>query len=440
MIHEVIKRDATKVAYDPNKIRVAINKANNKVDAEYRISNDEISEIIARIECNGSEIMDIEDIQNMIVLELMYHKKYQLSIEYITYRYKRQLMRKSNTTDESILGLVNGRNEEVSKENSNKRSEVNSTQRDLIAGEVSKDLSRRELLPKHIVEAHDKGIIHFHDMDYFLQPMFNCCLPDFRGMLKNGTCINDTKIETPKSFSVACTQVTQIMASIASNQYGGQTFYSNVLGEYLAVSREKIRKRVSETVNEYSEIPDTIKRTLIESLVQKELMVELKSGVQTIQYQINTMYTSCGQSPFVTIFLYLEDNDPYLEENAMIIEEILKQRIAGIKNREGIVVSPTFPKLIFALDENNIHKDSKFYYLKKLAMESAAKRMSPDFISAKKMREYYGDVFSCMGCRSFLSQWKDPETGKNKWEGRLTKLVGATLNNVNARKSGVMVA
>lgn len=404
MIQKVLKRDnVTLVDYDSEKIKNAILKGNMKVPKDKRISIDDIQYIISLIEKEPSDdgVVKVEHIQNTIEKMLVDMNHYELAKEYITYRYRRALARKVNTTDGSMLSLIRNDNEEVQKENSNKKAILNSTKRDLIAGEVSKDLSRRYLLPENIIAAHDAGIIHFHDMDYFAQPEFNCCLPNFRDMLKNGTCINGVKINTPKSFSVACNQVTQIMAAISSNQYGGQTFYSDVLGEYLAYTREKIRKRIDETIRiQFGDVmPDAEVNKLIDTLVEEELQYELKAGVQTIQYQINTMCTSNGQSPFVTIFMYLREDDPYIEENAMIIEEILKQRLEGIENKAGVKSTPTFPKLVYVLSENNCLKGGKYDYLTHLAAKCTAKRIYPDYISEKVMKENYdGEVFGCMGC------------------------------------------
>ena len=406
MIKYVLKRDnATKIEFMPNKIRQAIQKANTDVPVQYRIDDESISKIIESLEITyqdkEDETLPVEEIQDFIEVALMSLKKFKLARKYITYRYSRALIRKANTTDDSILQLVNDTNDEVARENSNKKAVVNSTKRDLIAGEVSKDLTRRLLLPKHIVEAHDKGILHFHDMDYFLQNEFNCCLPNFRDMLENGTAINGVAVETPKSFRVACTQVTQIMAGVSSNQYGGQTFYSDVLGKYLAYTREKFRKSITEDVEKSS--PDYLKKEdkekLIEARLETELYDELKAGVQTIQYQINTLMTTNGQSPFVTIFMYLRKDDPYKKENAMIIEEILKQRIDGVKNKYGVAVTPTFPKLIYVLTEENHLAGGDYDYLTRLAVKCSAKRMYPDYISEKIMKENYdGEVFGCMGC------------------------------------------
>lgn len=430
MINNVIKRDnKTKVVFDRNKIKIAITKANNEVPKENRISENVIDKIIDSLECLNKEEMHVEEIQDYIESALMTLTKYKLAKAYITYRYKRDLVRKSNTTDESILSLIRNTNEEVARENSNKKAAINSTKRDLIAGEVSKDITNRILLPKRIVEAHDKGTIHFHDKDYFMMQEFNCCLPNFRDMLENGTAINGVAVETPKSFWVACNQITQIMASVSSNQYGGQTFYSDILGKYYAYTKKKFTKRITENIEKtLPNLSAEDKDAIVKSLVDEEMEIELRSGIQTIQYQINTLCTCNGQSPFVTIFMYLRDDDPYKEEHALIIEEILKQRLAGIKNKNGVPVTPTFPKLIYVLTEENNLTGGKYDYLTHLAASCTAKRLYPDYISEKVMKENYdGEVFGCMGCRSFLSAWKDPNTGKMKWEGRFNQGV-VTLN------------
>ena len=342
-------------------------------------------------------------------------QKYQLMKSYILYRYERALIRKANTTDESILALIKNDNKDVMEENSNKNARTASTQRDLIAGEVSKDLTRRILLPEKISKAHDEGVLHFHDADYFLQPIFNCCLINIKDMLENGTVMNGKMIESPKSFQTACTITTQIIASVASSQYGGQSVNIAHLGKYLRRTKEKYISQCKE------QFGDSIDEATKNRFVEMRLQESLKAGVQTIQYQINTLMTTNGQSPFVTLFLYLDDKDEYIEENAMIIEEVLKQRYEGIKNEKGVYVTPAFPKLIYVLDENNCLKGGKYDYLTKLAVKCSSKRLYPDYISAKKMREYYeGNVFSPMGCRSFLSPWKD-ENGNYKFEGRFNQ-------------------
>ena len=357
----------------------------------------------------------VEDIQDIIEQKLMALGKFDLAKRYIVYRYTRELVRRANTTDDSILSLIKNSNKEVMEENSNKNATAASTQRDLIAGEVSKDLTKRLLLPEKIAKAHEEGILHFHDADYFVQPIFNCCLINIQDMLDNGTVMNGKLIESPKSFQVACTVMTQIISAVASSQYGGQSVDLKHLGKYLRKSHDKYEKAYR------AHFGDEFDDDIIEKLVQDRLKDELKSGVQTIQYQINTLMTTNGQSPFVTLFLNLDENNEYIEENAMIVEEILRQRLEGIKNEKGVYVTPAFPKLIYVLDENNCLKGGKYDYITKLAVKCSAKRMYPDYISAKKMRENYeGNVFSCMGCRSFLSPWKD-ENGNYKFEGRFNQ-------------------
>ena len=412
---KVVKRDGRMTEYDRNKIFVAIQKANDGVDSSDRISEDKIYNIVASIEARGLNTMQVEDIQDIIEEKLMAEKKYTLAKSYIKYSFTRELVRKENTTDDSIMSLIKNSNKDVMEENSNKNAIIASTQRDLIAGEVSKDLTKRILLPEKISKAHEQGILHFHDADYFLQSIFNCCLINIGDMLDNGTVVNSKLIESPKSFQVACTVMTQIISVVASSQYGGQSVDIKHLGKYLRLSRDKYKKHYEE------EYGDKLSKEMIDSLVKDMLYSELKSGVQTIQYQINTLMTTNGQSPFVTLFMYIEDGYEYEEEVAMIIEEILKQRLQGIKNEKEVYVTPAFPKLIYVLDENNCLKGGKYDYITKLAVKCSSKRLYPDYISAKKMRENYeGNVFSCMGCRSFLSPWKD-ENGEYKWEGRFNQ-------------------
>ena len=411
----VIKRDGQEVNYNRSKIIVAIGKANEEVPEEERISDQEIEEIVSYVETRKRKRILVEDIQDIIEQKLMALGKFDLAKRYIVYRYTRELVRRANTTDDSILSLIKNSNKEVMEENSNKNATAASTQRDLIAGEVSKDLTKRLLLPEKIAKAHEEGILHFHDADYFIQPIFNCCLINIKDMLDNGTSINGKMIESPKSFQVACTVTTQIIAAVASNQYGGQSVNIKHLGKYLRKSKEKFAKQLEE------EFGDTLDQAAKDKIVQMRLHDELKSGVQTIQYQINTLMTTNGQSPFVTLFLHIDENDEYVEETVQIIMEILRQRIEGTKNEKGVYVTPAFPKLVYVLDENNCLKGGKYDYVTKLAAQCSAKRMYPDYISAKKMRENYeGNVFSCMGCRSFLSPWKD-ENGEYKWEGRFNQ-------------------
>ena len=410
---KIIKRDGKIVDYDRNKIEVAIDKANGQVPEEERVSKTQVKNIINYIESLNKKRMLVEDIQDIIETKLMSIGKYELAKEYIVYRYTRALVRKANTTDDSILNLIKCNNKDVMEENSNKNAFVASTQRDLIAGEVSKDLSKRILLPEKISKAHEEGILHFHDMDYFLQPIFNCCLINIGDMLDNGTVMNGKKIESPKGFQVACTVTTQIIASVASSQYGGQSVEIRHLGKYLRKSKEKFERQIENVKG--------LTKKQKEEIVNIRLKNELSSGVQTIQYQINTLMTTNGQSPFVTLFLNLKEDDPYIEENAMIIQEILEQRIQGIKNEKGVYITPAFPKLVYVLDEHNALKGGKYDYLTELAIKCSTKRMYPDYISAKQMRENYeGNVFSPMGCRSFLSPWKD-ENGNYKFEGRFNQ-------------------
>lgn len=412
---KVIKRDGHTVTYDRSKIITAIKKANAEVQPGEKVTDEKIEEIVQGIESKNRPRMLVEDIQDIIEQKLMADGKFVLAKTYIIYRYTRELVRKANTTDDSILSLIKNRNKDVMEENSNKNATVASTQRDLIAGEVSKDLTRRVLLPEKISKAHDEGVLHFHDADYFLQPIFNCCLINIGDMLDNGTVMNGKLIESPKSFQVACTVMTQIISSVASSQYGGQSVDIRHLGKYLRKSYNKYKNKLVE------EFGDKIDDAILEQMAQDRLQDELRSGVQTIQYQINTLMTTNGQSPFVTLFLNLDPNDEYIEENAIIVEEILRQRLEGIKNEKGVYVTPAFPKLIYVLDEHNCLKGGKYDYITKLAVKCSAKRLYPDYISAKKMRENYeGNVFSCMGCRSFLSPWKD-ENGNYKWEGRFNQ-------------------
>ena len=412
---KVIKRDGRAVDYDRQKIAIAVGKANEKIPVKGRASKEEIKKIIEHIESFGKKRMLVEDIQDIIEQKLMEMNKFDLAKEYITYRYRRALVRKQNTTDESILGLIRNSNKELKEENSNKNTSLASTQRDYIAGEVSRDLTKRLLLPEKITKADEEGILHFHDADYFIQPIFNCCLINIADMLDNGTVMNGKMIESPKSFQVACIVTSQIIATVASNQYGGQSVDLIHLGRYARKSYNKFKKNLEEKYK------GKITGDIIEEMAQDMLKSEIKSGVQTIQYQINTLMTTNGQAPFVTLFLHLDENDEYIKENAMIIEEVLSQRYQGIKNEKGVYVTPAFPKLIYVLDECNNLSGGKYDYLTKLAVKCSAKRMYPDYISAKKMKENYeGNIFSPMGCRSFLSPWKD-ENGNYKFEGRFNQ-------------------
>lgn len=444
----VIKRNGVKKPFQRRKVRLAISKANLEVPTNEQASGEQIDLICDKIEDLDMKEIHVETIQDFIEKQLMTLGLLALAKKYIIYRYNRMLTRKANTTDDSILSLVKNSNKAVMEENSNKNAFAASTQRDLIAGEVSKDLTWRMLLPKDLVEAHEQGVFHFHDADYFLQSIFNCCLISIGDMLDNGTMINGVLIESPKSFKVACNVMTQIIASVASNQYGGQSVAIKHLGKYLAISREKYRISTKERWNKIG-----IKYT--EEQLNKEvddlLKQELKDGVQTIQYQVNTLLTTNGQSPFLTLFLQIDDNDPYVEEVAMIVEEIIKQRIQGVKNKKGVYVTPAFPKLVYVLDENNNLSGGKYDYITKLCAECNVKRIYPDYISAKVMRELHeGQVYSCMGCRSFLSEWKVTEDMKNscnlpdkvgdyKWEGRFNQgVVSLNLPQIGLVANGDM--
>ncbi len=436
MLMKVIKRDGSTVDFDRSKIVIAIRKANDAVEPEERIAEEVIEEIVSYIEHKNRKRFLVEDIQDIVEEKLMEAGKFALAKAYIIYRYNRALVRKANTTDESILSLLRNTNKELAEENSNKNTVIAATQRDYIAGEVSRDLTRRMLLPEHISKAHDDGVLHFHDADYFVQPIFNCCLINIGDMLANGTVMNGKMIESPKSFQVACTIVTQIIACVASNQYGGQSVDISHLGKYLRKSYEKFKAQLSKRYG------DSLSDEQIEQIVNDRLRDELRSGVQTIQYQINTLMTTNGQSPFVTLFLNLRSaDDEYVKENAMIIEEVLRQRYEGIKNEKGVYVTPAFPKLVYVLDEYNCLKGGEYDYLTKMAVKCSAKRMYPDYISAKKMRDNYeGNVFSPMGCRSFLSPWKD-ENGNYKFEGRFNQgVVSINLPQIGIVSKGNMDA
>lgn len=419
------------VAYDRDKIILAVTKANRQVGAKEKISDRKIEEIVREIEALGLSTLQVEEIQDIIEMKLMEEGKFVLAKQYIIYRYSRELVRKANTTDDSILALIQNSNKEVMEENSNKNASIASTQRDLIAGEVSKDLTKRLLLPEKISKAHEEGVLHFHDSDYFVQSIFNCCLINVGDMLENGTVMNGKLIESPKSFQVACTVVTQIISAVASSQYGGQSVDIKHLGKYLRYSYEKYKSHFKEKFG------DSVSEEFVEAVVKDRLQDELRSGVQTIQYQINTLMTTNGQSPFVTLFLNLEKDDEYIKENALIIEEILRQRLEGIKNEKGIFITPAFPKLIYVLDEHNCLKGGEYDFITKLAVLCSAKRLYPDYISAKKMREYYeGNVYSCMGCRSFLTPWKN-EKGEYQFEGRFNQgVVSLNLPQIGILSEG----
>ena len=423
---EVIKRNGEKVAFDRDKIVIAIEKAMHSSSGVY--IEDQALEIAKEIEelANSKGLpLSIYDIEGEVYYRLIQNDNPATARAYESYKSVQQYKREQNTTDEDILGLLNETNEDLMDENSNKNAVIASTQRDLIAGEVSKDIAKRKMIPADLVEAHESGAIHIHDMDYFIQPIFNCCLVNMKDMLDNGTVVNGKMIETPKSFQVACNVMTQIIAQIASNQYGGQSINISCLGKYLRRSYEKNLSLALDTLGDIE---------LAEKMANQMTKKDLESGIQTIQYQINTLMTSNGQAPFVTLFMWLEDDDQYVDEVAMIIEEILKQRIQGIKNDAGVYVTPAFPKLIYVLDENNINKDSKYYYLTSLAIRCTAKRMYPDYISAKKMRaNYEGNVFSPMGCRAFLPPYKD-QKGNYKFEGRFN--MGAC--SINLPQIGIL--
>lgn len=410
------KRSGEIVPYEKNKIQKAIQKANGQIDYAIQLTDHQVDELVEMTDnALDTECPSVEQIQEAVINAIIKKGYTELAKIYIVYRHDHNKIRDiSNGVKESILTLVDGSNKDVMEENSNKNATIASTQRDLIAGEVSKDFAKRDLLPKKIVEAHENAVLHFHDMDYFLQPIFNCCLLNISDMLDNGTVINGKMIEPPKSFQVACTVMTQIIAAVASGEYGGQSVKISHLAKYLANDYKKSLKKVREA-------DGTLTAEQVEKIAKAETQEHLKSGIQTIQYQINTLMTTNGQTPFVTLFLQLDESLGYMDEQAAVIEEILKQRIVGMKNEAGVYVTPPFPKLIYVLDECNCLKGGKYDWLTKLAVKCSAKRMYPDYISAKKMRENYeGEVFSCMGCRSFLSPWKD-ENGNYKWEGRFNQ-------------------
>ena len=414
----VIKRDGKKVEFDKNKISVAIDKAMRSANGILvACQADEIASEIENDFINKDEV-SIYDIEELVYYKLIERNNPATARSYESYKSVQAYKREQNTSDNDILGLLNQTNIDVMEENSNKNPVIASTQRDLIAGEVAKDIAKRKLIPAELIEAHDSGAIHIHDLDYLIQPIFNCCLVDMKDMLDNGTVVNGKLIETPKSFQVACNVMTQIIAQIASNQYGGQSINISCLSPYLRKSYDKNLKLCKENLADNESA-----KTMAKALTKKDL----ESGIQTIQYQINTLMTSNGQAPFVTLFMHTDENDRYLDETVLIIEEILRQRIVGIKNEAGVYVTPAFPKLIYVLDNNNANKDSKYYDLTRLAAKCTAKRMYPDYISAKKMRENYeGNVFSPMGCRAFLPPYKD-DNGDYKFEGRFNMGV-STIN------------
>lgn len=434
---KIIKRSGAEVAFDPQKIVIAVTKANDSVVPSARMSAVQIKRIAEDVESAAQNInrsLSVEEIQDMVEDQIMNQRAFDVARRYITYRYRRALVRKSNTTDEQILSLIECNNEEVKQENSNKNPTVNSVQRDYMAGEVSKDITKRLLLPPDIVNAHEQGLIHFHDADYFAQHMHNCDLVNLEDMLQNGTVISGTLIEKPHSFSTACNIATQIIAQVASCQYGGQSISLTHLAPFVDVSRQKIRRQVAD---ELHTIREAVTEEDISAITEKRLREEVKNGVQMIQYQVVTLMTTNGQAPFVTVFMYLNEakNEQEKQDLALIIEETLRQRYQGVKNEKGVWITPAFPKLIYVLEEDNIHEDSKYYYLTKLAAKCTAKRLVPDYISEKIMlqnkidKNGEGHCYTCMGCRSFLTPYVD-ENGQPKYYGRFNQGV-VTVNLVD---------
>ena len=454
---KIIKRNGTEVAFDISKIVMAISKANIEVDEKVRLTPVQIDRIAESVEVACEEMgrsPSVEEIQDLVEKAIMSHGAFEVAKEYITYRYTRNLLRQSNTTDDRILSLIECNNEEVKQENANKNPSINAVQRDYMAGEVSKDITSRILLPRDIVAAHEAGIIHFHDSDYYAQHMHNCDLINLDDMLQNGTVISGTLIEKPHSFSTACNIATQIIAQVASNQYGGQSISLTHLAPFVQISREKIRRSVEKEMKTFGVAPS---EEAISQVVEERLRDEVRRGVQTIQYQVVTLMTTNGQAPFITVFMYLNEarNEQEKKDLAMIIEETLRQRYEGVKNEKGVWITPAFPKLIYVLEEENVREGTPYWYLTKLAAECTAKRMVPDYISEKKMREYKlskgetpgkGDVYTCMGCRSFLTPdrsgngWdniagaKNYEPGKPKYYGRFNQGV-VTVNLVDVALS-----
>ncbi len=437
---KIIKRNGTEVPFDITKIIVAVSKANESVEENLRLTREQITDIAAAVtdRCQQlSRAVSVEEVQDMVENELMDIQAHDVARHYITYRYIQNLKRQTNTTDERILSLIECNNEEVKQENSNKNPTVNSVQRDYMAGEISKDLTARLLLPPDIVKAHQEGLIHFHDADYFAQHMHNCDLVNLEDMLQNGTVISGTFIEKPHSFSTACNIATQIIAQVASNQYGGQSISLTHLAPFVDVSRKKI---AAEVESEMEGLPVSAERK--KAIVEKRLRAEINRGVQTIQYQVVTLMTTNGQAPFITVFMYLGEarNPQEKADLAIIIEETIRQRYQGVKNEAGVWITPAFPKLIYVLEEDNIHPDSPYYYLTELAAKCTAKRMVPDYISEKKMLELKvdkngeGHCYTCMGCRSFLTPYVDPETNKPKYYGRFNQGV-VTINLVDVALS-----
>ncbi len=433
---KIIKRNGAEAVFDLTKIIAAVTKANNADENSRELTPEQIREIAEWVEQHCAQMnraLSVEEIQELVETQIMSHGAFEVAKRYIRYRYTRNLVRQSNTTDNQILSLIECNNEEVKQENSNKNPTVNSVQRDYMAGEVSKDISRRLLLPLDIVEAHEKGLIHFHDMDYYAQHMHNCDLVNLEDMLQNGTVISGTLIEKPHSFSTACNIATQIIAQVASSQYGGQSISLAHLAPFVQVSREKIRRQVME---EAAELGGKVSEAVVSRIVERRLLDEIRRGVQTIQYQVVTLMTTNGQAPFVTVFMYLNEAKDEQEKRdlALIIEEVLRQRYEGVKNEEGVWITPAFPKLIYVLEEDNVHTDSPYYYLTELAAKCTAKRLVPDYISEKKMKELKeGNCFPVMGCRSALTPWKD-ENGNYKFYGRFNQGV-VTLNLVDVALS-----
>ncbi len=446
---KIIKRNGAEAIFDIDKIIVAVSKANDAVEENVRMTPLQIRRIAESVTISCDEMgrsASVEEIQDLVEKAIMAHGAFEVAKQYITYRYTRSLLRQSNTTDDRILSLIECNNEEVKQENANKNPTVNSVQRDYMAGEVSKDITKRILLPQEIVDAHEAGIIHFHDSDYYAQHMHNCDLVNLEDMLQNGTVISGTLIEKPHSFSTACNIATQIIAQVASNQYGGQSISLTHLAPFVQVSREKIRKTVEKELSVFGILPDDEK---ISQVVEERLRDEVRRGVQTIQYQVVTLMTTNGQAPFITVFMYLNEarNEQEKKDLAMIIEETLRQRYEGVKNENGVWITPAFPKLIYMLEEDNIREGTEYWYLTKLAAQCTAKRMVPDFISEKKMKELKGDVYTCMGCRSFLTpdRFTDAgignianagnyEPGKHKYYGRFNQGV-VTINLVDVALS-----
>ena len=447
---KIIKRSGKEVDFDVSKISAAIEKANKEVTEEKRLTHGQIIDIATGVEklcATLTRAASVEEIQDMVEDGLMRAGKFDVARKYITYRYKHALVRKSNTTDEQIMSLIECSNEEVKQENSNKNPTVNSVQRDYMAGEVSKDITRRFLLPEDVVKAHEEGLIHFHDSDYFAQHMHNCCLVNLEDMLQNGTVISETMIERPKSFSTACNIATQAIAQIASSQYGGQSITLSHLVPFVDVSRQKFRKEVA---LEFETAGVKVNKKQVDEIAEMRVRKEIERGCQVIQYQVITLMTTNGQAPFITVFMYLDEvpEGQQRDDLALVIEEMLKQRILGVKNEKGHLITPAFPKLIYVLDEDNIHEDSKYWYLTELAAKCTAKRLVPDYISAKKMKELKkGDVYPCMGCRSFLtpdneenaeglcnkgnkSHARNYEEGDHKYYGRFNQGV-VTINLVD---------